>query len=71
MNIYFHGGAQEVTGACHLLETGGLKILIDCGLFQCSKECEDINFEKFRFNPAEIDFVFITHAHLDLIGRIP
>ena len=71
MKISFHGGAREVTGACHLIETGDVKILIDCGLFQGSRECEDANFEPFRFSPADIDAVIITHAHIDHIGRLP
>lgn len=77
MQLSFHGGAQEVTGSCYLLETGlpaqagDLKLLIDCGLFQCAKECEDINFEKFKFDPAKINYVLVSHAHIDHIGRIP
>ena len=60
-----------MTGACHLLESGTTKILIDCGLFQGSRECEDLNFEPFRFVPSEINALVITHAHLDHVGRIP
>ncbi|MDP3710802.1 MAG: MBL fold metallo-hydrolase [bacterium] len=71
MKISFHGGAQDVTGACYLLETGSLKLLIDCGLFQGGKECEDINFEKFQFDPAGINYLLVTHAHIDHVGRIP
>lgn len=71
MNVSFHGGAREVTGACYLFESGSTKILIDCGLFQGSRECEDMNFEPFRFPAAGIDALIVTHAHLDHIGRIP
>ena len=71
MKLSFHGGAREVTGACYLLETGQAKILIDCGLFQGSRECEDLNFAPFSFNPGEIDALIVTHAHIDHIGRIP
>ncbi len=71
MKLSFHGGAREVTGACHLLESSSTKMLVDCGLFQGSQECEDLNFEPFRFVPSEIDTLVITHAHLDHIGRIP
>ncbi len=71
MKISFHGGAGEVTGACHLLETGGVKILVDCGLFQGSRECAEGNFEPFGFRPADIDAVIVMHAHIDHIGRIP
>ena len=71
MKLSFHGGAREVTGACYLLESGTAKILIDCGLFQGFRECEDMNFEPFRFVPSEIDALIVTHAHLDHVGRIP
>lgn len=71
IKISFLGGAQEVTGANHLLEYDGKKFLIDCGLFQGIKTCEDQNHEPFAFNPKEVDVLFITHAHLDHIGRIP
>lgn len=71
MNVSFHGGAREVTGACYLFESGKTKFLIDCGLFQGGKECEDLNFERFSFDPREVDAVLVTHAHLDHVGRIP
>lgn len=71
MQISFHGGAREVTGACHLLETGSAKILVDCGLFQGSRDIEDMNFGPFGFDPSALDAVIITHAHIDHIGRLP
>lgn len=71
MRFSFHGGAREVTGACYLLETGQVKILVDCGLFQGCDECADLNFGPFEFDPASIDLVLVTHAHLDHIGRLP
>lgn len=64
-----HGAASGVTGSCHLLEIGFLKILIDCGLFQGADD--ELNIEEFGFDPSEIDYVIITHAHLDHIGRLP
>jgi metallo-beta-lactamase family protein len=66
-----HGAARGVTGSCHLLECGGRRILIDCGLFQGSREWEDENAAPFGFAAAEIDFVLLTHAHLDHCGRLP
>lgn len=60
-----------VTGSNYLLESGGQKILIDCGLHQGPSYCEEHNFESFPYNPKEIEAVFITHAHIDHIGRLP
>lgn len=71
MKLSFHGGVGEVTGACYLLDDGKTKILIDCGLFQGCEECGDWNFSDFQFDPASIDALFVTHAHLDHVGRIP
>ncbi len=71
MHLSFHGGVGEVTGACYLIEAKKTKILVDCGLFQGCAECDDWNFEPFGFDPASIDAVFVTHAHVDHIGRIP
>jgi metallo-beta-lactamase family protein len=71
MKISFHGAAEGVTGSCHLLEVGNKKVLIDCGLFQGNRETEAENAEAFGFEPSEIDFLLLTHAHLDHCGRIP
>jgi len=71
MKISFHGADRGVTGSCHLLECGGKKILIDCGLYQGGRESDEENSEPFGFDPASIDFVLLTHAHLDHCGRIP
>jgi len=71
MTITFHGGARSVTGANYLLEISNTKILVDCGMFQGSKYSEDLNYEKFPYDPAEINFVFITHSHTDHVGRLP
>jgi metallo-beta-lactamase family protein len=69
--ITFYGGAQEVTGSCFLLETAKTRVLIDCGLFQCPKLCASRNYEDFPFDPKTLDALFVTHAHVDHVGRIP
>jgi metallo-beta-lactamase family protein len=69
--LTFYGGAQEVTGSCFLLETATTRILVDCGLFQCPKVCALRNYEDFSFDPKAIDALFISHAHIDHVGRIP
>lgn len=71
--IDFFGGAESVTGSNFLVTDNktDLKILIDCGLFQGPSALEDLNYEPFPFEPAQIDFLLVTHAHLDHIGRIP
>lgn len=69
--ITFYGGTGSVTGSNFLLEVGDKKILIDCGLTQGLKLADDINWEPFSYNPKEIDILFITHAHIDHLGRIP
>ena len=71
MKLFFYGGAKSVTGANYLLDSGKIKILVDCGLYQGSKYSEDFNYEKFAYSPAEINFIFITHSHTDHIGRLP
>ena len=71
MHISFHGAARDVTGSCHLVECGGKRILVDCGMFQGSRELVEDNAEDFGFDPASIDFLLLTHAHLDHCGRLP
>ena len=71
MKLSFHGADQGVTGSCHLLECCGKRILIDCGLYQGSHEIEDENHADFGFEPASIDYLLLTHGHLDHCGRIP
>lgn len=71
MKLTFCGGAKSVTGANYLLESNGRKILVDCGLQQGGYFAEKQNFEPFSYNPSEIGAVFITHAHIDHIGRLP
>ncbi len=70
-NLVFWGGVGTVTGANFLLKTHGKKILIDCGMVQGVPDEESANSDTFPYNPAEVDFLFITHAHIDHIGRVP
>ncbi len=67
--LYFYGAAGAVTGSHFLLDTGSGKLLIDCGLHQGMDEGQ--NWEDFQYNPADASHLFVTHAHLDHIGRIP
>lgn len=69
--LTFYGGVGSVTGANFLLEVSGTKILVDCGMVQGSSFAGEENRKPFPYNPAEIDFLLITHAHADHIGRIP
>jgi metallo-beta-lactamase family protein len=69
MKVGFYGGVEGVTGICFLLEADSKKVLIDCGLFQGLEEPK--NYEPFPFNPREIDYLVLTHAHIDHCGRIP
>ncbi len=71
MKLSFHGADQGVTGSCHLLEAAGKRILVDCGLYQGGRELAEENAEPFGFEAAAIDYVLLTHAHLDHCGRLP
>ena len=71
MNITFYGAAQGVTGSCHMVEVNNHKFLIDCGLFQGSLTDQMLNYEEFPFNIDEIEFMILSHAHIDHSGRIP
>lgn len=71
MKLTSYGAAQEVTGSCHLIELGNTKVLLDCGLIQGRKKDELRNHDPFPFNPAELDAVVLSHAHIDHCGRLP
>lgn len=71
MELSFHGADRNVTGSCHLVECCDTRILVDCGLYQGSRELKEENAEDFGFDARGIDYLLLTHAHLDHCGRIP
>ncbi len=71
MKITFLGATKIVTGSNFLVEAAGKKFLVDCGMYQGNAELEMENYKEFDYNPAEIDFMLLTHAHIDHSGRIP
>lgn len=71
MKLSFHGADRSVTGSCHLIECAGKRILIDCGLHQGGRELDEENAGPFGFEAASIDYLLLTHAHLDHCGRLP
>ena len=70
IKLRFLGAAQNVTGSCHLLEANGVRVLIDCGLYQ-ERDFKQRNFDPFVEDPTTIDAVVLTHAHLDHCGLLP
>lgn len=71
MRISFYGASREVTGSNFLLEAKGKKILLDCGIFQGSRDSERLNYENLPYDAKQLDFVIVGHAHLDHTGRLP
>ncbi len=71
MRIAFLGAAGEVTGSCFLVEGMGMRLLVDCGLFQGGREAYGKNLHALAFDPKSLDFVLLTHAHLDHSGLLP
>ncbi|MBI5729454.1 MAG: MBL fold metallo-hydrolase [Candidatus Magasanikbacteria bacterium] len=71
MKITFYGAAGGVTGSCSLLEAEGQRFLVDCGMFQGDEELEKKNLDPLLFDPTTLTAVFVTHAHLDHVGRLP
>lgn len=71
MKLTFLGAAREVTGSCYLIETDEVRFLVDCGMFQGGREADRKNRDAFDFDPKKIDFVLLTHAHIDHSGLLP
>lgn len=71
MKITFYGAAREVTGSCYLIDTGAVRFLVDCGMVQGGREAPERNRAPFGFDPRDIDFVLLTHAHIDHSGLLP
>jgi len=71
LDIQFFGAARMVTGSNYMVKTKNHTLLVDCGLFQGNEEVEKFNWDKFPYDPKDIDFLILTHAHIDHSGRIP
>ena len=71
LKLIFYGGVGATTGANIMLKFGSNTILVDCGILQGARNAEDKNLESFKYDPKLIDFLLITHAHMDHIGRVP
>ncbi|MDE2629438.1 MAG: MBL fold metallo-hydrolase [Alphaproteobacteria bacterium] len=71
MKLSFYGADRDVTGSCHMVECAGKRLLIDFGLHQGSRELDEENSHPFGFDAAGVDYVLLTHAHLDHCGRLP
>lgn len=71
MKLIFSGAAQTVTGSCHILEVGNTRIMVDCGMYHGPRTIRERNYHSFPFEPGSIDFLLLTHAHIDHSGLIP
>lgn len=71
MQLQFLGAAGTVTGSCYLLDTANARIMVDCGMFQGPKEIRERNYGNFLVPPGSVDYILLTHAHIDHSGLIP
>ena len=71
MRLEFVGGTRTVTGSCHYVELDAARFIVDCGMFQGDDDLEKLNRAPFPFDPSGLDFVLLTHAHIDHSGLIP
>jgi metallo-beta-lactamase family protein len=71
MNLTFLGASRQVTGSCFLVESEKLRFIVDCGMFQGGRAADEFNRHFPRFDPEEIDFALLTHAHIDHSGLLP
>ena len=71
MHLQFFGAAGEVTGSCHIVDIGGRRLLLDCGLIQGGAAPDERNRAPFPFDAAGIDAVILSHPHIDHCGRLP
>lgn len=71
MKITFLGAARTVTGSCYVIETGNSRFAVDCGMFQGNSAIEERNFQTENYRPEELDFILLTHAHIDHSGLLP
>ena len=71
VTIHFHGASGTVTGSCYRVVHPAGQFLVDCGMFQGNKSVRDLNYKPFPFDPKAIDFLLLTHAHIDHAGLLP
>src|SRR5690606_13519313 len=71
VTLHFHGAAGTVTGSCYRVVHPKGQFLVDCGMFQGNRTVRELNLKPFPFDPAALDFVLLTHAHIDHAGLLP